>query len=87
MSGTPQTEVKWQEDCNDRAGVSLQSDWSTLTSKVKRYYWLCCIMVRNPRNTDTSPADHFFVLPLSIRKIPLERSGAKQESILHLLVV
>lgn len=85
MSGTPQTEVKWQENCYDRTGVSSRA-WSILTIKSEEVLLVFDnIAVRNPGKSDTCPVYHFFSLPLSHTVFSSQGTGTKQESKLYLL--
>lgn len=85
MSAAPNTEVKWQEYCNDKAGASSEGLFNLDHQGWKGTIGIWYIVFRNPANWDTWPAYHFFSLPLSPWKFPLEGTGAKQESKSHLL--
>lgn len=83
MSGTPQAEVKWQEDCSDRARASSQRGWSTFTIESKAMLlvlmtlWSAILEKQKPALLIISS---FFSQP---RKFPVEEIGARQESKLH----
>lgn len=74
--------MKWQEDCHDRAE---QRGCSTFTIYNKEELLVFDgFVVRNPGKSESCPVYHFFSLPLSSRKFPLETTGAKRESKLYL---
>lgn len=81
MAGTPPGKAKWRADSHGRARAGSQRGWSTFTIKSKEVLLAFYVtVVRNSGKSESYAADHFFSLPLSPRKFPMEGTGAKLES-------